>query len=354
MRRAPLALSLLAAPLVLATVRLAGAAAAPARADAVSDFYAKHHITITVGGTSGGGYAVYTRAFAEVIGDHVPGRPSIVVQYMPGASTIRAANYIFNVARKDGTEMGAFQQPVLTIPFTQNHGVHYDPGKFIWLGSLASDVSLCFARAASGVTTFEEAQKKQITIGANAPSASSTTIPTVLNNLLGTRFKIISGYNGPDLALAVERGEVQGQCTSWSSIVSIHPEWVKTGMIHILVQLSIQKLPDLPDVPIMTAFGKSPEQNAALEFLFTPQRLARPYAFPSGVPKARVAAMRKAFAAAMADPKTAARFSKERLDIDFTDGARMQEQVAALLKTPKKIIDIAVNATKPSGSSSTR
>ena len=151
------------------------------KADPVEDFFAKKRISITVGGTSGGGYAVYARAFATVLPDHLPGHPTLIVQYQPGASTIRAANYIYNVARRDGTEMGAFQQPVLTIPFTQTDGVQYDPAKFAWLGSLSSDVNVCYVRSDSGLMSLEEAKTKQVTFGANAPSASSTMIPTVVN-----------------------------------------------------------------------------------------------------------------------------------------------------------------------------
>jgi tripartite-type tricarboxylate transporter receptor subunit TctC len=317
-----------------------------AKADPVSDFYTGKRITMTVGGTSGGGYAVYARAIATVLPDFIPGHPTMIVQYQPGASTIRAANYIYNVAKRDGTELGAFQQPVLTIPFTQTDGVQYDPAKFAWLGSLSSDVNVCLVRSDSGITTLEEAKTKQVTLGANAPSASSTMIPTIVNHLIGTKFKIISGYNGPVLALAIERGEVQGHCTSWSSVMTLKPDWIKSGFARVLVQLTDEKLPDLPDVPTMHSFGNTPDENAALEFLFAPQKLGRPYAFPFQVPADRLAAMRDVFAKAIKDPKTKEIFDKERLDIDFIDGATMQERVAALMKTPKKIVDIAAAASK--------
>jgi tripartite-type tricarboxylate transporter receptor subunit TctC len=317
-----------------------------AKADPIADFYKGKRITMTVGGTSGGGYAVYARAMGQVLPDYIPGHPNIIVQYQPGASTIRAANYIYNVAKRDGSEMGAFQQPVLTIPFTQSDGVQYDPAKFAWLGSLSSDVNVCLVRSDSGLMSLEEAKTKQVTLGANAPSASSTMIPTIVNHLMGTKFKIISGYNGPVLALAIERGEVQGHCTSWSSVMTLKPDWVSSGFMRVLVQLTDEKLPDLPNVPTMNAFGNTPDENAALEFLFAPQKLGRPYAFPLQVPADRLAAMRDSFAKAMNDPKTKEIFDKEHLDIDFTDGARMQERVTALMQTPKKIVDIAAAASK--------
>jgi tripartite-type tricarboxylate transporter receptor subunit TctC len=325
-------------------------AAPVARADAVADFYAKTPIRITVGGTSGGGYAVYARALQRVLSDSIPGHPTIIVQYQPGASTIRAANYVYNVARKDGSEIGAFQQPVFAIPFAEPDAAHYDPAKFQWLGSLASEVTICFVRRDSGIATFQEARERTVTIGANAPSASSTTTPTALNNLLGSKFKIISGYNGPDLALATSRGEVAGQCNSWITVKTLRGDWLQSGLITVLIQLATVKEPDLPDVPLMTDFVTSEEQREALAFLFAPQKFGRPYAFPPGVPPERVAAMRAAFAAAMAKPETAAEFAKEHLDIDFVDGTRMQGLVDELLKTPRSTIDLAMRASRPSTS----
>lgn len=319
-------------------------------ADPVVDFYEKKRVLISVGGTSGGGYAVYARGLAAVLGDHIPGRPTVNVQYMPGASTIRAANYIYNAAKSDGTEIGAFQQPVFTIPLHEGGGAQYDNEKFHWLGSLGSDVNICFVRADSGIKTLEEARQTPVTIGANAPSASSSTTPTILNNLLNTRFKIISGYNGPDLALAIERNEVQGQCNSWSSVKSLRADWLKNKTINILVQLSSEKEPELPSVPLMMDFVESEEQRAALAFLFAPQKFGRPYAFPPQVPMARVMAMRQAFAAAVNDPKLIEILRKQNVEISFVEGARMQGMVTALFQTPKSSIDLAMRASKISSS----
>lgn len=316
-----------------------------AKADSVSDFYDKKRVLITVGGTSGGGYAVFARSLASVLGDYIPGKPTVNVQYMPGASTIRAANYLFNVAKRDGTEIGAFQQPVFVLPFRESDGILYENEKFQWLGSLGSDVNICFVRSDAGITTLEEARQKQVTIGANAPSASSTTIPTILNNLVKTRFKIISGYNGPDLALAIQRNEVQGQCNSWSSVKSLRGDWLANKTIAILVQLSSEREPELPDVPLVMDFVQSAEERAALAFLFTPQQFGRPYAFPPEVPGDRVTAMRKAFADAAMDAKVVDLFKKQNLDVSFTEGGHMQQLVADLSRTPKPVIDLAVKAS---------
>jgi tripartite-type tricarboxylate transporter receptor subunit TctC len=322
---------------------------AAASADPVEDFYAKNRITISVGGTSGGGYAVYARTLATVLGNYVPGKPTVIVQYMPGASTIRAANYIYNAARQDGSEIGAFQQPVFTAPFFEPNGIQYDAQKFQWLGSLSSDVNVCFVRSDTGIKDFEETRQKQVTIGANAPSAISTRAPVILNNLLKTKFKIISGYNGPDLALAIDRNEVQGQCSSWSSIKSLRGDWLNSKFINILVQLSTEREPELQDVPLMMDFVQSDEQRAALNFMFTPQKFGRPYAFPPNVPADRVAAMRKAFADVAKDEKFVELVKKQSLDVSFTDGEKMQSLTAGLFATPKSIIDIAEKAANAEG-----
>ena len=335
---------------VALTLDLALAAMTSAAAQDMAEFYEKKRVIISVGGTAGGGYAVYARALATILGDHIPGHPAVNVQYMPGASTIRAANYIYNAAKSDGTEIGAFQQPVFTIPLQEGGGAQYDNEKFHWLGSLGSDVNICFVRADSGIKTLEEARQTPVTIGANAPSASSSTTPTILNNLLKTRFKIISGYNGPDLALAIERNEVQGQCNSWSSVKSLRAEWLKNKMINILVQLSTEKEPELPDVPLMMDFVESEEQRAALSFIFAPQKFGRPYAFPPQVPLPRVTAMRQAFASAVKDAKLIELLKKQNVDISFVDGARMQGMVTALFQTPKSSIDLAIRASKNAAS----
>lgn len=323
--------------------------ASAASADAMSDFYSKNRITISVGGTSGGGYAVFARTLATGLGDHVPGKPTVIVQYMPGASTIRAANYIYNVARQDGSEIGAFQQPVFTAPFFEPSGIQYDAQKFSWLGSMGSDVNVCFLRTDAGIKTFEEVQQKEVTIGANAPSAISTRAPIITNNLLKTKFKIISGYNGPDLALAIDRNEVQGQCSSWSSIKALRGDWLKNNKLNILVQLATEREPELPQVPLIMDFVKSDEERQALKFLFMSQTFGRPYAFPPNVPMERVSMMRKAFADLAKDEKFIALMEKQSLDVSFTDGAKMQTLTAELFATPKAIIDIAEKATNADG-----
>jgi tripartite-type tricarboxylate transporter receptor subunit TctC len=318
--------------------------ASPASADSVSDFYRKNPVTITVGGTSQGGYAAYARVLGEFLGNHIPGHPRVTVQYMPGAGSIRAADYIYNSAKKDGSEIGAFEMPILTMPLYDSQATRYDSEKFQWLGSLDSDVAVCYVRADSGVTTLDQAMKRELLFGATAPSANTGTYPAVLDNLLKTRFRIIDGYSGPDLFLAIQRNEVQGECEEWSVLKMTRNDSLKTHGLNLLVQLSTEKEHELPDVPLVMDFVKSDAQRAALAFIFGPQYISRPFAFPPQVPPERLAAMRQAFAAAARDPGLIAAFGKENLGVSFVDGERMQQMIAELFRTPKSVIETAVRA----------
>jgi tripartite-type tricarboxylate transporter receptor subunit TctC len=328
---------------VLAAVFVAALAGA-AVADPVSDFYAKNRVTIAVGGTSQGGYAVYARTIAQFLPDYIPGHPTIVVQYMPGAGSIRAANYIYNIAKKDGSEIGAFEMPILTMPLYESGSVQYDSEKFYWLGSLNSDVAVCYVRADSGITTLDQAMQQEVIIGATAPSSNTASYPTVLNSLLKTQFSLVVGYNGPDLLMAMWRNEVQGQCGSWGVLKGLRGDLLKTKAVNLLVQLGTERDPDLPDVPLVMDFVKSEEQKATLAFIFGPQKLGRPYALPPEVPMERVTALRKAFSDVAKDPRLIAAFEKQSLGFSFVDGVRMQGMMSELYRTPKAVVDMAMKA----------
>jgi tripartite-type tricarboxylate transporter receptor subunit TctC len=322
-----------------------------ASADSVAEFYRKNPIMITVGGTSQGGYAAYARVVGEYLGDYIPGHPTVNVQYMPGAGSIRAANYIYNNARKNGTEIGAFEMPVLTLPLYDPGAVRYDSEKFAWLGSMDSDVAVCYVRADAGVATLEQAMRKEVVFGATAPSANTGTLPAVLDNLLKTRFRIITGYSGPDLFLAIQRNEVQGECEEWSVVKMTRDDMLKSHAINLLVQLGDEKKPEIHDVPLVMDFVKSDAQRAALAFIFGPQKLGRPFAAPPQIPIERAGILRKAFADVAKDPRLIATFDKQHLGVSFTDGGRMQSMIAGFFRTPKAIVDIAVKAERVADSS---
>lgn len=322
----------------------AGMIATHAQADPVEDFFSRNRITITVGGTSQGGYAVYARTLAQFLPDHIPGRPQIVVQYMPGAGSLRAANYIYNVARKDGTEIGAFEMPILTQPLYDPSSIQYDSEKFKWLGSLNGEISVCYVRADTGINSLKQAQEREVILGGNAPTANTSTFPKILNNMIGTKFSVVVGYNGPDLLLAMWRNEVQGQCGSWGVLRGPRKDLLANKSVNILVQLGTEKEKDLPDVPTILEYVKTEEERAALAFIFGPQKLGRPYAVPPEVPADRVAALRKAFMDVAKDPRLVAAFEQQTLGFNFIDGERMQKMIGELFRTPKPVIELAVKA----------
>jgi tripartite-type tricarboxylate transporter receptor subunit TctC len=322
--------------------------AAPAAADAVEDFYKGKKMTIIIGGTPGGGYDVYARQLARFIGNYIPGKPGIISQNMQGAGSIRAANYVYNVARKDGTIMGAVQRTIPLLPLYGAPGLQYDPLKFNWIGSLNNEISVCVSRKDSGVATLADAQQKQLIIGGSGAN-DTENFPAVLNNLLGTKFKIVSGYKGPDIALAMERNEVQGRCGwSWSSLKNQHSDWIKNGTINILIQLSVEKLDEIK-APFVMDLAKNEEQRDVLELVFAPQAFGRPFMMPPDVPAERVKAVRDAFTKAATDEKLIKDLERVKFDLALVSGERMQTLIAKLLKTPRAVIDKAADTMKYKG-----
>lgn len=320
----------------------------PAAADAVADFYKGKKITFIIGGTPGGGYDVYARQFARYYGNYMPGKPGIISQNMQGAGSIRAANYIYNVARKDGTMIGVVQRTIPILPLYGKSGLQYDPLKFNWLGSLNNEVSVCVSRKDSGIATFAEAQQKTLIIGGSGAN-DTENFPSVLNNLLGTKFKIVSGYKGPDIALAMERNEVQGRCGwSWTSLKNQHPTWLKDGSMNVLVQLSVEKMDEIK-APFVMDLAKTEEQRDVLELVFAPQAFGRPFMMPPDVPADRVKAAREAFVKASADKAFVAEIERLKFDVSLVTGERMQTLIAKLLRTPPAVIDKAADAMKYKG-----
>lgn len=334
--------------LLVAGLMAASTLADPARADAVADFYKGKKINLIIGGTPGGGYDVYARQFARFYGNYIPGKPGIISQNMQGAGSIRAANYVYNVARKDGTVIGAVQRTIPILPLYGKSGLQYDPLKFNWLGSLNNEVSVCVSRKDSGIATFEAARAKELIIGGSGAN-DTENFPSVLNNLLGTKFKIVSGYKGPDIALAMERNEVQGRCGwSWTSLKNQHPDWLKNGSINVLVQLSVEKLDEIK-APFVMELAKSEEDRDVLELVFAPQAFGRPFVMPPDVPANRVKAARDAFNKAAADKKLVAELEKVKFDVSLVSGDRMQSLISKLIKTPRPVIDKAADAMQYKG-----
>ncbi len=333
--------------LLAAGAVLIAASPAPAQ-DSVEAFFKGKQIQIVVGSSPGGGYDTYARMLARHLGDHIPGNPSVVVQNMSGAGSNRAAGYIFSVAPKDGTAIGAIFPGAILQPLLGGPPVQHEPAKFVYLGNANSDVYVCFVRSDAPVKEFKDAMTTELVVGASGDGATTRDFPVMLNNLLGARFKLVTGYPGSrEINLAMERGEVQGVCgIGWTGIERLYPEWFAKGTIKPLVQLSVKGHRDLHarKVPTTLQFARNDDERSVMELIYSQGVFGRPYVLPPGVPVERAAALRKAFMAAFADPRLLAEAKKMNFDVEPMAGEDMQSLVTNLYATPAGVVERARQA----------
>ncbi len=313
------------------------------------DFYKGKTIQFMIGYEPGTGYDLYARLLARYYGAFIPGAPNVVVQNMPGAGSLKAANYLFEVAPRDGTQIGMLGRGTPMTPLLGGKGAAFkDDASFTWIGSMNNEVSLCVAWHTSGVKTIEDVMARELTTTATSLGADDTTVfPAVLNAMIGTRFKWITGYpGGSTMNLAMERGEAEGRCGwSWSSIKSTQADWLKTGKIALLLQLSLSKHPDLPDVPLIMDYAKTEEQKRVLELIFARQVMGRPVLAPPGLPIERVKALRRAFDATMADKAFLTEAEKSNWEITPVSGEEIEALMTRVYATPPLIVDLAQKVT---------
>lgn len=314
---------------------------AAATAD-VAAFYRGKTVSILVGYAPGGGYDTYARTLSQFIGKHIPGNPTVIVENVPGAGSIKAANQLFTSSPKDGTVFGTFGRG---LPYTELVGdpaAQFKSAQFNWIGSMNDEVSICVLRSDSPVKTFEQLLTTSVKIGATGPDDDTGFFPRFLNGALGTKFELVTGYaGGNDVNLAIERGEVAGRCGfSWSSIVSTKPQWLKDKFVNLLLQMSLNKHPDIPkEVPLVMDYAKNDEQRQMMEVIFSRQTMGRPFAAPPGVPAERVKALRDAFDKTMADPEFKATADKAKQELNPKGGAEIQTIIEKIFKTPKPLVD---------------
>lgn len=322
--------------------------------DSADPFFKGKQISVIVGSSAGGGYDTYARLLARTMGAFIPGNPAIVVQNMSGAGSNRAAGYVYSVAPKDGTAMAAIFPGAVLQPLLSDVPVPHDPSKLIYVGSANSDVYVCFVRSDAPVKTFKDIFTQELIVGASNPGATTYDLPLLLNNLLGAKFRIVTGYPGSrEITLALERGEVQGACgIGWTGIEAVHPEWFTKDTIRVLVQLSNSGHEDLNKrgVPRAGEFARNDDERKVIELVFSQGVFGRPYVLPPGVPADRVAALRKAFVLALNDPGLRAEAAKMQFDVDPMPGDELQTLVASIYATPPYLIERARQAltAKPS------
>ena len=316
------------------------ASAAIVLAQGAGDFYKGRNINLYIGYSPGGAYDLYARVIARHIGAHIPGNPTLVPQNMEGAGSLRLANYLYRVAPQDGSAFATFGRGIAFDPLLIGQGDAFDAQKLNWLGSANNEVSVCVALKGSGIAKFEDLFTKELTVGGTGASADTDQFPRVLNGVLGTHFKIVQGYpGGNDVVLAMERGEVQGRCGwSWSSVKSTHKSWIEDKRMIVLVQLSLTKHPELPDVPLVMDFAKTEEQRQILKMIFARQVMGRPYVAPPNLPADRVATLRQAFADTMTDKDFLAEADKIQLEINPVSGAEVEKLVQEVYATPPDVV----------------
>jgi tripartite-type tricarboxylate transporter receptor subunit TctC len=331
--------------IVLAVACLAFALIRPAQAQSVEEFYRGKTVSLVIGFSVGGGYDLYGRHVARYLGRHIPGNPTILPQNMPGAGSLKAANFIYTAAPKDGTAIGTFARATGINPLLES-GATFDGTKFGWLGSVTDDVSTCLTWHTSPVKTWKDFLEKPVTLGGQGLSSDPDIFARLYKNVFGAKVKLVSGYPGTnEITLAMERGEVDGLCgLSWSTIKTRHAAWMRDKKINILVQSAFKKVPDLGDVPLVLDLTQDRQKLQVLKLILAAQEMARPFAAPPGIPADRKAALIKAFEATMKDPEYLADAKKLNIDVNPVTAKAIDDLLAELYATPKEVIKQASEA----------
>jgi tripartite-type tricarboxylate transporter receptor subunit TctC len=311
-----------------------------ASAQAPADFYRGKTIELYINVSVGGGYDLYARMVARHLGKHIPGNPAVIPQNMPGAGSLRAANYLFNVAPKDGTAIAHFSRGLAMEPLIGTSATQFDARKFFWLGSGTDEVSICATWHTSRVKTWNDMLTIPFTVGGEGSGSDPDIFSAVVRNAFGVKLKLVSGYPGTaEVALAIERGEVDGRCGwSWSSLKLTKPDWIANKRINLIAQLALAKSPELPDVPLIFEFATTDRQRQILRLVLSRQSMARPFAAPPDLPEDRKEALRLAFDRTMADPEFLAEAKQRGLEVNPVTGADIDKLVGELYQTPPAII----------------
>ncbi len=326
-------------------------AAPGAGAQSAEEFFRGKNITMIVSAGAGGGYDSYARFLARHLDRNIPGRPGIIVQNMEGAGGIRAANWLYNVAPRDGlTLAGQLHNGLIIEPLLGNPRAEFDASKFGWIGSIATQYNACMVWHTSPVQTIQDAMEREVRVSTTSATGNTAKTPLLLNKLLGTKFNVISGYSTTGMRLAVEQGEVEGICgLSYDTYVAANPDWIQNNRIRFILQSGSQRIAELPDVPSLYDFVTDPLQKQALEIVSIKDEAGRPVLYPPEVPAHLLAAMRQAFNATMKDPQ----FLEEgrRLGIEPTPvtGEWIQKAITQVYQSPREAVDLAAELWPPAG-----
>lgn len=324
-----------------AALGLAAASAGVAKAATEAEFYEGKQVRIIIGFGNGGTSDIFARTLARYMGKHLPGRVTFVPQNMPGGGGIKSANYLYNVAPKDGTVFGNFSRTVPLEPLLgQKDKTQFDPLRFTWLGSPSQEVSTCASWHTTPVKTFDDLRKHQLIVGSTGSASASTVFPKLFNAELGTRFKLVLGYTTSVTILkAMEQGEVEGFCAwGWVPMMMQHADWYKTRKINILFQIGLTKHPKHQDVPLVLDMVTDPDKRAVMSLVMAPQTFARPFVAPPDMTPTRAATLRGAFYGTVKDPAFIADSEKQKLEVDLLTGEETLEILKKLYATPAPIV----------------
>jgi tripartite-type tricarboxylate transporter receptor subunit TctC len=313
-----------------------------ASADPVADFYHGKTISLYVGFPPAGGYDIYARVLAKHWGRHIPGDPTVLVKNMPGGSGVRAAAYISNATAQDGTSLGLFLD-ITTLGKVLGGPGEFDPVKMVWIGRIVSTASVAMVWHTAPAQSVEEAKRIPITMAVTQPGTSTSMISAALNDLIGTKFKIVRGYQGsPPMALAMERGEVDAiGGISWEAVRNTKRDWLSEHKAKVLYGLGAKRLKELPDAPSLVDLAVDAKSRKLLSLLGSAPDIGRAIVAEPGIPRDRAAALRSSFMATMDDPEFLADSKKANLDVEALDGAEVQHIVVETAETPKDLIEQA-------------
>jgi tripartite-type tricarboxylate transporter receptor subunit TctC len=318
-----------------------------ARSAGVEEFYKGRTVSLIIGYSAGSGYDIYARVLARFIGKYIPGNPSIVSQNMPGAGSLKAAMYVHGVAPKDGSVIATIGR---SAPFEPLLGdAQFDGRSFTWLGSIASNSSLCTSWHTTAIKSWQDAMTKPFALAGEGSGSDPDNFARILKNVFGAKVRLVTGYpGGTEMNLAIERGEVDGRCGwSWDSIKSTRPDWLRDKKINLLAVFSLQRAADIPpEVPLIGDLARNDEQRQILRVHLAGQALGRPFFTSPGVPADRKAALRAAFDATMKDPDFVAEITRVKLEVNPASGAEIDRLLAEVYAMPKDVIEKAKQAVR--------
>jgi tripartite-type tricarboxylate transporter receptor subunit TctC len=326
--------------LVLAFALLSAALAVADRAGAQEEVFKGKTVEVLVGFSPGGGYDTYARALAQFVGKHLPGQPTVIVKNMPGAGSVTLVNYLLNIAPKDGTVFGTFDQSLIVAPLFGGEFAKVDASKLSWVGSVAKGNTVCITWHTSPVKTFDDLLQNKTVFGGTGREDVRYTQAAMIKNMFGADMKIVTGYKGSsDLRIAMERGEIDATCgDSWTSLKSTASDWLRDKKINLLVQFALESHPEIRDVPLLMDKARTEEDRAALKLLFGAQIAGRPFAAPPGLPPERLRLLRAAFDATMKDPEFLAFADKIKLEVDPVNGQEIEAAVRETYRTAPEIV----------------